>query len=96
MVTRDTAWPAGTPCWVDLGVEDIGKAKAFYGGLFGWEIREGPPESGGYCMAELDGRQVAGIGPKMGPAEIRRPGPPTSRPRMPTRPRARSGKRAAR
>ena len=19
MVTRDTAWPAGTPCWVDLG-----------------------------------------------------------------------------
>jgi predicted enzyme related to lactoylglutathione lyase len=73
MVTRDTAWPPGTPCWVDLGVEDIGKAKAFYSGLFGWEIQEGAPESGGYCMAELDGRPVAGIGPKMGPAEI----PPT-------------------
>ena len=36
MVTRDTAWPAGTPCWVDLGVIDIPKAKAFYSSLFGW------------------------------------------------------------
>jgi uncharacterized protein len=70
MVTRDTAWPPGTPCWVDLGVADIGKAKAFYTGLFGWDVQEGPPESGGYSMAELDGRPVAGIGPKMGPAEM--------------------------
>ena len=70
MVTRDTAWPPGTPCWVDLGVADIGKAKAFYTGLFGWDVQEGPPESGGYCMAELNGRQVAGIGPKMGPDEM--------------------------
>jgi predicted enzyme related to lactoylglutathione lyase len=70
MVTRDTAWPAGTPCWVDLAVGDIGKAKAFYSGLFGWEIQEGPPESGGYSMCELNGRQVAGIGPKMGPDEM--------------------------
>ncbi len=68
MVTRNTAWPAGTPCWVDLGVGDIGRAWAFYGGLFGWEIEEGPPEAGGYSLCELDGRPVAGIGPKMGPA----------------------------
>jgi uncharacterized protein len=68
MVTRDTAWPAGTPCWVDLGVDDIGQAKAFYSGLFGWDIQEGPPESGSYCMCELGGRPVAGIGPKIGPA----------------------------
>ena len=26
MVTRDTAWPSGTPCWVDLGVDDIAQA----------------------------------------------------------------------
>jgi predicted enzyme related to lactoylglutathione lyase len=67
MVTRDSAWPAGTPCWVDLGVDDIGRAKGFYSGLFGWEIQAGPPESGGYCMCELNGRPVAGIGPKMAP-----------------------------
>jgi uncharacterized protein len=73
MVTRDTAWPAGTPCWVDLGVEDIGQAKGFYEGLFGWQIQEGPPESGGYAMCELNGMPVAGIGPKQGPAEA----PPT-------------------
>lgn len=70
MVTRDTAWPAGTPCWVDLGVDDIPKAKAFYGGLFGWEIQDGPPETGGYCMCEVGGLPVAGIGPKMGGPEM--------------------------
>ena len=36
MVTRDTAWPSGTPCWVDLGVDDIGRAVTFYSTLFGW------------------------------------------------------------
>lgn len=70
MVTRDTAWPAGTPCWIDIGVADMPKAKAFYSGLFGWEIFDGPPEAGGYSMCEIDGRQVAGIGPKMGPADM--------------------------
>jgi uncharacterized protein len=66
MVTRNTAWPAGTPCWVDLGVSDIPKASAFYGGLFGWEISEGPPEAGGYSMCMIGDLPVAGIGPKMG------------------------------
>jgi uncharacterized protein len=70
LAIRDTAWPGGTPCWVDLGVDDIDKARAFYGGLFGWDIRPGPPEAGGYAMCLLGGRPVAGIGPKMGPAEM--------------------------
>jgi uncharacterized protein len=65
MVTRDTAWPPGTPCWVDIAVPDIGKAKAFYGGLLGWDIQDGPPEAGGYSMATIGGRMVAGVGPKM-------------------------------
>jgi uncharacterized protein len=69
MVTRDTAWAAGTPCWVDLGADDLTRARAFYSGLFGWQIPEGPPEAGGYSMCELDGQMVAGIGPKMGPPE---------------------------
>ena len=69
MVTRDTAWGDGTPCWVDLGVADIAKAGAFYAELFGWEVQPGPPEAGGYALCLKDGRQVAGIGPKMGPAD---------------------------
>jgi hypothetical protein len=54
---------------VDLGVADIAKAGAFYAELFGWEVHPGPPEAGGYVLCLKDGRQVAGIGPKMGPAD---------------------------
>jgi hypothetical protein len=67
MVTRDTAWPAGTPCWIDLAVDDISRASAFYTGLFGWYVQPGPPEAGGYAMCLKDDRAVAGIGPKQGP-----------------------------
>ncbi|HWC83948.1 MAG TPA: VOC family protein [Pseudonocardiaceae bacterium] len=67
MVTRDTPWPEGTPCWVDLSVDDLDKAVAFYSGLFGWQIQRGGAEVGGYSMAEVDGRSVAGLGPKMAP-----------------------------
>jgi uncharacterized protein len=70
MVTRDTAWDSGTPCWIDIGVDDVARARAFYGGLFGWESQDGPPEAGGYVLCEIGGRPVAGIGPKMGPAEM--------------------------
>ena len=69
MVVRDTAWPEGTPCWVDLGVSDIPLAIGFYSGIFGWEVVQGGPETGGYAIAHLDGRTVAGIGPKMGPPD---------------------------
>jgi predicted enzyme related to lactoylglutathione lyase len=71
MVTRDTAWASGTPCWVDLGVPDIPKASAFYAALFGWEVQPGPPEAGGYTVCLAGGRQVAGIGPYMGPPGAR-------------------------
>ncbi len=73
MVTRDTPWPDGTPCWVDLGTNDIPKAISFYSSQFGWDIQQGGPEVGGYSMAQLDGRNVAGIGPLMGP-----PGTPSA------------------
>lgn len=69
MVIRESAWPPGTPCWVDLAVNDLERAKIFYGTLFGWEILTGPPESGGYSMAMVEGRQVAGIGPKQDPSQ---------------------------
>jgi uncharacterized protein len=67
MVTRDTAWAPGTPCWIDLGVADIPKAQAFYGSLFGWDIQDTGPEGGGYRMCEIAGRPVAGIGAQAAP-----------------------------
>lgn len=58
--------PAGAPCWVDLSTSDVGAAKEFYGALLGWTFREMGEEYGGYAIVELDGRAIAGIGPKMG------------------------------
>ncbi len=57
----------GVPSWVDLGSPDLAAAKAFYSGLFGWDTPDGPPEAGGYCVCLLNGRTVAGLGPKMNP-----------------------------
>jgi predicted enzyme related to lactoylglutathione lyase len=42
MTHRDTSWPEGTPCWVDLGVDDFDKGRQFYSRLLGWEIERGP------------------------------------------------------
>jgi uncharacterized protein len=65
VVTRDTRWPAGTPCWVDVSVDDVPKAIAFYKALFGWDIELGAPEVGGYSIAHQGGHIVAAISPKM-------------------------------
>jgi predicted enzyme related to lactoylglutathione lyase len=62
--TSDESWPNGTPCWVDVMVTDPAAAKAFYSGLFGWDIQDGPPEAGGYAMCMLKGQPVAAIQPK--------------------------------
>lgn len=64
MPDRD-GYEHGTPCWIDLSSDDIEGAKAFYSGLFGWEWddREGPDGSFMYSLAQLDGRNAAGLGP---------------------------------
>lgn len=62
MPHRD-GYPQGVPCWIDLQTTDQEAAKAFYGGLFGWELDDEPlPMGGHYTMASLDGGAVAGIG----------------------------------
>ncbi|PZS25166.1 MAG: glyoxalase [Pseudonocardiales bacterium] len=61
MTERDTAWPAGTPCWVDLMTTDVDAAKRFYGPLLGWALNDGSPETGGYVLADIGGRNVAGL-----------------------------------
>ena len=57
----------GVPSWVDLGTADPEKAARFYSELFGWTVEQGPPEAGGYAMATLKGRAVAGLGPQQNP-----------------------------
>ncbi|MCL2781825.1 MAG: VOC family protein [Actinomycetia bacterium] len=62
MTERDTAWPAGTPCWVDITTADPDAARAFYGELFGWQLEIENHESISYTIALAHGRPVAGIG----------------------------------
>lgn len=57
-------YPDGVFSWVDLATTDPGAAKAFYGGLFGWSFLDMPTGSGTiYSMAQLEGYNVAGLGP---------------------------------
>jgi uncharacterized protein len=69
MPTRDTPWPNGTPCWVDIGVPDIDAARDFYTALLGWEYTGGDPEFGGYLTATKNGENAAGMGPQQDPAD---------------------------
>jgi len=61
MTTRDHPWPAGAPCWADIVVPDLDAARAFYGPVLGWEFEAGGPDVGGYLVATLAGRRVAGL-----------------------------------
>jgi predicted enzyme related to lactoylglutathione lyase len=55
-------YPDGTFCWVDLGTDDAAGAKAFYGGLFGWEFDDLPTgEKGTYSICRLRGKAAAGL-----------------------------------
>jgi uncharacterized protein len=61
MGTR-TSYPHGTFSWTDLSTPDPEAAKAFYGGLFGWEHEDMPAgEAGTYTMLRIDGHDVAGL-----------------------------------
>lgn len=57
----------GVPSWVDVSSPDVDRAVAFYSALFGWDVDEGSPETGGYRLAMLGGRTVCGIAPLMNP-----------------------------
>jgi predicted enzyme related to lactoylglutathione lyase len=60
-------YEAGVPSWIDIGSPDPQGTAEFYGALFGWEAPEGPPENGGYRVAMVGDRAVAGIGPQQNP-----------------------------
>ena len=72
-----TQYAPGTFSWTDLTTTDQDAAKAFYGGLFGWQADDRPVGDGMvYSMMQLDGREVAAISPQ--PQMLRDAGaPPT-------------------
>jgi predicted enzyme related to lactoylglutathione lyase len=54
---------AGTPAWVDLSTTDPAAARQYYSKLFGWEVEVSPdPAAGGYALAKIGDKNVAGIG----------------------------------
>lgn len=57
----------GVPSWVDVTSSDFEASQKFYSEMFGWEIERGSEEFGGYSMAVLEGRNVAGVTPAMAP-----------------------------
>jgi predicted enzyme related to lactoylglutathione lyase len=70
-----TQHPPGQFCWTDLTTTDPDAAKAFYVGLFGWDVEDMPmPGGGAYSMARIDGKYVAAIAPQ--PPQQREAGVP--------------------
>jgi uncharacterized protein len=56
------SYEPGTFCWVELSTPDAEGAKAFYGGLFGWEFRDDEiPGDGVYTMCHVRGDAVAAM-----------------------------------
>ncbi len=59
---------ANKPAWVDLSSSDAAASRDFYAKLFGWQIEvSADPRYGGYAIARIDDRDVAGIGPTQSP-----------------------------
>ena len=69
MPVRDTPWPNGTPCWVDLGAPDVPAAQGFYTSVLDWTYTGGEPEMGGYFVCQRNGQDAAGLGPQQDPAQ---------------------------
>ncbi|MQS11801.1 VOC family protein [Streptomyces kaniharaensis] len=61
MLTTD--FPAGAPCWIDLGSPDIPATADFYKQVFGWTYTSAGPDTGGYGFFQLNGKTVGAIGP---------------------------------
>jgi len=61
MTVSASPWPAGVPGWADITVTELGPTQRFYGGLLGWQLSVGGPETGGYVTATVDGHVVAGL-----------------------------------
>lgn len=65
-MTMHLEYPVGVPCWVETFQSDPRAALEFYRQLFGWQFSDPQPSAGvlegEYFVAQLHGRNVAGIG----------------------------------
>ena len=69
-MTEATTGVANKPVWVDLSTSDPAASREFYSKLFGWTVEVAPGEEyGGYALARIGGKDVAGIGPKQSPEQ---------------------------
>ncbi|PPK97629.1 hypothetical protein CLV92_103163 [Kineococcus xinjiangensis] len=66
MSIRTKNWPAGVPCWVDLGTPEPTEDVRLYADVLSWEVTDPGPEFGGYLTAHRGGSAAAGIGPAEG------------------------------
>ena len=63
-MTEATTGVANKPVWVDLSSSDPAASREFYSKLFGWNVEVTPGEEyGGYALARIGGKDVAGIAP---------------------------------
>jgi predicted enzyme related to lactoylglutathione lyase len=59
---KRTSYAPGTFSWTELATSDAEGAKAFYGGLFGWEFDDVPVgDDAVYTLARIDGERVAAL-----------------------------------
>jgi predicted enzyme related to lactoylglutathione lyase len=65
---QQRTYPPGVTSWVDIEQQDVERAMAFYAAVLGWTFREATPPGTPfrYVIAQVDGRDAAGIG---GPAD---------------------------
>ncbi|HLH20858.1 MAG TPA: VOC family protein [Bryobacteraceae bacterium] len=53
----------GTLCWADLVTGDVDRAKQFYEGLFGWQMKPGEHDPSGYLHIQNGGDFIGGVPP---------------------------------
>ncbi len=69
-MTDAVATSVNKPAWIDLGSSDAAGSREFYARVFGWDIEVNPdPQYGGYALARIDGKDVAGIGGTQSPEQ---------------------------
>ena len=90
----------GSFCWIELATSDQNAAKQFYRSLFGWTANDFPMGPGElYTMFQIEGCDAAAaytLNAQMRAQGVPRTGCSTSRPRAPTKPRAKPRRPAAR
>jgi hypothetical protein len=67
MSVRQTPWPAGAPCWLDLMVPDVARARRFYAAVTKWTFVDTGPAYGHFQMCRVGGSNAAGIGATVSP-----------------------------